>query len=224
MSTDRKCIFVNDRYYHVFNRGYEKRQIFSSSKEYERALKIANYYQYREKPLCFSHFARLSADDQTKILSSVQQSQNKLVDIVSFCLMPNHFHFVLKQNQDGGISKFVADFTNSYTKYYNTKHSRSLMLFQGIFKAVPVEDDDQLIHLTRYIHLNPYVSSQIDLPGLDKYPWSSYQEYLGEIDNPMSNPELILEMVGGPKKYKEFVDNQADYAKELNEIKHLSLE
>jgi putative transposase len=224
VSTNRKCVFINDRYYHVFNRGFEKREVFSQTREYLRALKTATYYQYRGKPLSFSHFLRQSESDQAKMLSSIQKTDNKLVDIVAYCLMPNHFHFILKQNQKNGISKFISDFTNSYTKYFNTRHERGLMLFQGTFRAVPVEDDEQLLHLSRYIHLNPFVSSIVELADLEKYPWSSYSEYLEQNNNALSDSDLIIKMIGGTKNYREFVDNQAEYAKELEEIKHLSLE
>lgn len=93
--------------------------------------------------------------------------------------MPNHFHLLLKQTKENGISKLVANFQNSYTRYFNLKNERVGPLFQGVFKALRVKTDEQLIHVSRYIHLNPYSSSVIkSFEELKRYPWSSVEEYL----------------------------------------------
>ena len=96
--------------------------------------------------------------------------------------MGNHFHFLIKQASDNGISKFMANFTNSYTKYFNTKHQRVGPLFQGVFKAVHVDSDEQLIHLSRYIHLNPVMGFVIKAEELKDYKWFSYPNYIGKQD------------------------------------------
>ena len=138
--------------------------------------------------------------------------------------MPNHFHFLLKQNRDKGISTFLSNFTNAYVKYFNTKYKRSGPLFENAFKAVYVENEEQLIHLSRYIHINPVVSSMIKKEELEFYPWSSYPEYLGLSKDAIASKDIILEYFRSVKEYKEFVTNQIDYAKKLEEIKHLLLE
>lgn len=91
--------------------------------------------------------------------------------------MPNHFHLLLQQIRDGGITEFISKLTNSYTRYFNIRNKRIGPLFQGEFKAVHVETDEQLIHLSRYIHLNPIVS--YITKKLESYQWFSYLEYLG---------------------------------------------
>lgn len=141
--------------------------------------------------------------------------------------MPNHFHFLLKQLTDNGISKFIGQFCNSYTRYFNTKHSRIGHVFQGVFKSVHVESQEQLIHLSRYIHLNPCVSSIVKKELLFDYPWSSYPNYLkgkskGKSDIFEIDP--VLSSFKSPQDYQQFVLNHADYARELELVKHLVID
>lgn len=139
--------------------------------------------------------------------------------------MPNHFHLLLKQKVDNGISKFVANFSNSYTRYLNTKTRRIGPIFQGKFQAIRIETEEHLQHVCRYIHLNPYTSYLVkDLNDLENYPYSSFPEYLGKTKKDFCQKEDILYHFKSPKKYREFVFNQADYQRSSNRIKHLSLE
>ena len=136
--------------------------------------------------------------------------------------MPNHFHFLIKQLKDGGITEFVSKLSNSYTKYYNTKYNRVGPLLQGEFKAVLIESDDQLIHVSRYIHLNPIASFLVK--DLKNYRWSSYPEFTGEIKDGFCAKEEILSFFKSPKDYEKFVLDQVDYAQKLELIKHQLLE
>lgn len=145
----------------------------------------------------------------------------KIVDIVCYCLMPNHFHFLLKQLKDGGITEFVSKLSNSYTKYFNTKEKRVGPLFQGEFKSVLVESDERLLHVSRYIHLNPLTSYLVK--DLNSYEWSSYLEYING-GKEICAKEDILSFFKSPSKYKQFVLDQADYGLTLENIKHQVLE
>ena len=119
----------------------------------------------------------------------------------------------------------MSDFQNSYTRYFNTSHRGIGPLLQGQFKAVRIEDDKQLLHLSRYIHLNPYTSFIVrDLEDLFEYPWSSFPEYLSKIETGICNKEHILSQFSSSDAYKSFVLDQANYQRELGKIKHLSLE
>ena len=131
-----------------------------------------------------------------------------------------------RQNIDNGISTFISNFTNSYAKYFNTKYQRVGPLLEGVFKAVYVENDDQLIHLSRYIHLNPVVSSIVNETEILNYKWSSYPAYLSlnEKNKIVLDINTILSYFKSPKKYQEFVMDQVDYGKELEKIKHLTLD
>lgn len=215
---------VTDQYYHIFNRGVNKQPIFEGVKDYKRAMEILEFYSYIPK-LRYSKFLLLSQEDRGRFMDNLHQENDKLVDIVCFCLMPNHLHLLLCQKKANGISKFMANLQNSYTRYFNTKHERIGPLMQGQFKAVLIEDDDQLLHVSRYIHLNPYSSFIVkDLAGLEKYPWSSLPEYLGIESTQICNKQIMLSHFRSAKDYKQFVFDQADYQRKLEKIKHLVLE
>lgn len=213
---------VNDEVYHVFNRGIDKRPTFTDKLELKRALRVLKYYQSSSPPIKLSRFLTLHHDDQDLITKQMSKLP-KLVNILSFCLMPNHFHFLLKQLQDNGISTFLSLLQNSYTRYFNTKHERVGPLFLDQFKAVRIETDEQLIHVSRYIHLNPY-SSFITKSWEDllKYRWSSLPEYLTKAE--ICDTDFILSLFKNARSYKKFVSDQADYQRKLDVIKHLTLE
>ncbi len=206
----RTTPFVNDQYYHIYNRGTEKRHIFENRHDYHRFLQTINYYQIEGPKPKFSHFPSL--------LVSELDISKKIVEIVAFCLMPNHFHLLIKQTKENGITEFVGKLSNSYTKYYNAKYNRAGPLFQGEFKAVLVESNEQLLHLSRYIHLNPLISYLVK--KLNQYEWSSYQEYIGDSFSNNCAKDVILSFYKQPKDYKQFVMDQISYAQELECIKH----
>lgn len=222
MTTYRKIVLADGQFYHVYNRGVERRTVFTNNWEFKRALNILKYYRFANLPIRFSYLLKLAEDERVKILQDLNRTNNKSVEIIAYCLMPNHFHFLLKQLQANGISRFVSNYTNSYTKYFNTKHERVGPLFEGIFKAVLVETDEQLIHLSRYIHLNPVVAFIVR--DFEDYPWSSLQEYLNPNFESICDKDAVLNFFGSKSVYKKFLLDQIVYAKELEKIKHLILE
>lgn len=223
MATHRKVVFVNDEIYHIYNRGLDRRVIFTNKREFERAKQLIKFYSYKDTPIRYSKLLNLPLLKRGEILQSLYSGE-RLVDILSYCLMPNHFHFLLKQNSDKGISTFIANLTNAYTKYFNTKYERTGPLLNGVFKAVYIESEEQLLHVSRYIHLNPVVSSIIKDNNLKDYQWSSYQEYLSLSDDQTSSKDLVLKMFKTVSDYENFVVDQISYAKELESIKHLVME
>lgn len=223
MPTNRKVVFANDEIYHVFNRGVEKRPTFMDKRELDRSLITLDFYRFANLPLKLSRFLNLTESERSKFRQDLNTFE-KLVEVICYCLMPNHFHFLLKQKREGGISTFVANFTNSYTKYFNTRHERIGPLFQGLFKAVHIEGDEQFIHVSRYIHLNPVSSFLIEPEELKSYEWSSFPEYMGLSNKNISSPKLVLDLFPSKERYKQFVLNQVDYARKLEQIKHLILE
>lgn len=215
---------VTGQYYHVYNRGVNKQPIFQGRRDYKRTLETLEFYSFNSK-LRFSKFLLLSQEEKANFMDSLHKANNKLVDIVCYCLMPNHFHLLLSQLRNNGISKFMANLQNSFTRYFNTKHERIGPLLQGQFKAVLIEDDNQLLHVSRYIHLNPYSSYVVkDLRGLEQYQWSSFPEYLGKLVIEICNKDMILSQFKDSEDYKKFVFDQADYQRKLEEIKHLVVE
>lgn len=222
----RKIPLVVDEIYHVVNRGVASQPIFQTVKDYKRFTEIFLYYQNKKTPLKYSRFVNLPNDEKEKILRDLKNQRNFLVEIIAFCLMPNHIHFLLKQSQEEGISEFMRNIANSYTKYFNLKSERFGPLFQGRFKAVRIETQEQLLHVSRYIHLNPFSGLVVrTFKELITYPYSSLAEYLGvsNITDPICVKEIILANFK-KNSYKDFVLDQANYQKELQKIKHLVLE
>lgn len=201
---------VNEGFYHIFNRGSDKRQIFTKPRDYSRFKQTFYYYQFSGPKPRLSVFAKSN-------LFNFKPENKKLVEIICYCLMPNHFHFLVRQIKDGGVSVFMSQLANSYTKYFNTKYNRVGPLFQGYFKAVPIETDEQLLHLSRYIHLNPYVSELCK--DLNDYQWSSYSEFI-QNQNSICIKEEILSQFPSADKYREFIDDQKEYGTTLEILKH----
>lgn len=192
----REIVFVPENYYHIFCRGNEKRNIFIDEQDYERfVLRMKEY----------------------KVIHRIS--------IICYSLMPNHFHLLLRQNTNKSISYFIHRLTVSYSMYFNKRYNRVGHLFQGSFKAKIIREDEYLLHLSRYIHLNPLqiISSVFEL---EDYPWSSYPEYIGETEEEICEKEILLQQFNNvhPKQiYKEFVDQMIS-DNELTKIKNLIIE
>lgn len=219
----RSIPLATGEYYHVYNRGVARQPMFLSKRDYEQMLLTLSYYRFTQPQIKLSRFKELSKENQNSFLAELANKNEKLIELVSFVLMPNHFHLLLRQEIDNGISTFMSKATNSYTRYFNTKRERVGAVLQGVFKAVHVGSPEQFIHLSRYIHLNPLVSFVVREKDFLSYPWSSLPDFLrGE--SSLVDLEPVLSTFSSPKKYKEFILNQADYAKKLEAIKHLIIE
>ena len=146
------------------------------------------------------------------------------IDILAYALMSNHFHLLVRQRQENAITQTLANISNSYAKYFNIKHHRAGPLYQGPFKAVHVETDQQLMHLSRYIHINPVVSGAMTREELLSSPRTSLPEYLGQSEASFTDVKPILSLFISKESYQKFVFDQVAYGKELEKIKHLSFE
>ncbi len=219
----RRTIFATNEIYHAVNRSIAQTPIFKETRDCQRALEVIDFYRYIKSPLSFSHYKRLPKEDKEKFIKNLRK-QKTLIEIIAFCLMPNHCHFLLKQNEEKGISIFMRNFQNSYARYFNTKYKRAGGLFQSMFKAVRIETDEQFLHVSRYIHLNPVSAFLIKVKDLEDYRWSSFPEYINPSRSLFTNPSFILSFFKTKDSYKNFVFDQADYQRELAKIKHLVLE
>ena len=216
--TRNKDRLVTGEVYHTFSRSIARFKIFNHDADFSRIMEVVRYYQ-NEKPLVsFSNSIKTM-----KIYSGNDFSEKeKLVAVIAFCIMPTHLHLVLKQLKDNGISKFMSNVLNSYTRYFNIKHKRKGPLWEGRFKSVFVKKDEQLLHLTRYVHLNPVTEFLVKNP--EEWPASSYKEYITGINNmyPICNYINILEI--NPSSYKKFVEDGIAYQRDLAKIKRLICE
>lgn len=223
----RKVILAPQQIYHVFNRGVAALPIFLHFRDYLRFLKLVDYYRFLNTPFSFSQLMSMPKDEKEKILFELRKENAIHVEIIAYCLMPNHFHLLLKQITDKGISVFMKNLQNSYVKYLNIKNKRAGPLFQSMFKAVRIENDEQLLHVSRYIHLNPSTAYIVEPENLENYKWSSLAEYLNEKFNgnySFLSPKIILDFFKKKSDYKKFVLDQAAYQRELDKIRHLTLE
>lgn len=210
-----KTILATGETYHIFNRSIVGNNIFKDQKCFDRFIKSLKYYRLINPPLRLSHFLRTTEKPPFK-------EKERLVEILCYCLMPNHFHFILTQLVDNGISIFINRLLNSYSRYFNTRYKRKGPLWEGRFKRIRIASDEQLLHLTRYIHLNPTTEFLTEDP-LD-YPFSSYKEYLKLTSSSITAPTKVLGENYSPQEYKKFVLNQKDYQRRLRQIKNLLLE
>ena len=190
-------------------------------RDYSRFYQSINYYRYKNTPIKLSQYLSCS-DTELSRLNINLEKLDKRVDLYANSLMPNHFHFEIKQLTDHGISNFIADISNSYAKYFNTKNDRVGVLFQGPFKAKLIETDEQFIHIARYIHINPGVSSIVKKEDLENYPWSSFGEYLG-VNRRLNlcEKDMLMKYLKSIDEFKKFTLDQVDYNKSIKSIEHL---
>jgi putative transposase len=217
----RNVVFSNGIYYHAFNRAVRGEEMFSGKRSLSRAIDLVNYYRYPQT-IKFSRLKTFPLVIKKEYLQALEK-KTPYVEIYAFSLMPDHYHFLLKQLSDNGVGRFISNFQNSYARYYNVREGRFGSLFQNPFKAKYVNSDEQLMHLSRYIHLNPVTSYLIEIEDLEKYSWTSYRNYVKGYKN-FVNTDFILKLFGSVEKYVKFVTNRVDYQRELKKIKKLTLE
>ena len=206
-------------YYHIFNRAVSKQVIFHNFGDYARFLFLILYFQ---APVKISHIGRAVKDfveyfGQSRALDNVEEDaiiKKRRVELVVFCIMPNHFHLIVKELDEGGIAAYMQRVLTSYSKYYNTKYQKSGHVFQGPYRAVHIADDRQLLHLSAYIHRNPREISKW-FKKEDQYPWSSYQDFIDE--NRWGNlimPDIVIEQFKDKAEYENFVKTSPAKIKE----------
>ncbi|MFZ2522460.1 MAG: transposase [Minisyncoccia bacterium] len=197
-------------HYHIYNRGVGKKIIFKDDRDRIRFLFLILYFQanviFPQVSRMISNYVKhrmfdINSDDYEKIISK------RYVDLVSFAMMTNHFHLIVRENEEGGTGKYMQRVLNSYTKYFNTKYKISGHLFEGPYKAVHVESNEQLLHLSAYVHLNPKELSHWS-NNPEKYEWSSYQDYVTENRwKEILKREVVLDQFEDKYEYYKFVKN-----------------
>jgi len=191
---ERKVSLENGEVYHIYNRGVDKRVTFLDPEDSDRFLEILDKFN--------------TSQNTGSLYRSKDSSGGPiLVDVISFCLNPNHFHLIIRQNIDGGISKFMQKIGTGYTNYFNKKYKRSGSLFQGTFKSKHIDKDDYLIHLSVYVNLN-YLVHKID-SRYKKIIRSSWDQLVGDrILLPKLDSKTILDYFGSDNEYRYFAENE----------------
>lgn len=197
----------------MYNRGVEKRDIFLDDQDYATFLFYLKVY-LMPIDMILKIYPLLRPNLKNNNMSSE-------ITILGYCLMPNHLHLLVRQSTPRAIVFFMRRLITAYCMYFNKKYDRVGSLFQGPFRGVLIETDELLVHISRYIHLNPVVSNVVK--DLRQYKWSSYNEYLKPQDLRLCDTGIVL---GNFKSssYEQFVQDQVDYATKLEVIKHASLD
>ncbi len=212
----RNIVLANNQTYHIFSRSVRQMSIFTGVYDCSLFLDVIEYYLQESPPVKFSKYRK----QKSKFILSLDI--NFIVKIIAFCIMPTHFHFLLTQIRDYGIKKFAQRISNSYAHYYNKKNEQNGPLFENRFKAVRIINDEQLIHVSRYIHLNPLTAYLVD--DASKFKFSSYNHYLGKEILSFVHNELVMSKFSSAESYKSFVNDQKDYQRKLDYIKNLILD
>lgn len=221
MASIRKHILLNDKIYHIFNRSIAGYVIFNNPEEFNRMLELVKLCRFINFNYRYSQFSKLELSTKMAIINKLEKDNNILVEIVAFCLMPTHIHLILKQIIDDGITKYLGRISNSYSKYFNFKHSRTGPLWSGRFKNEIVETDEQLLHLTRYVHLN---STSMDLVKNPKnWLYSSYLEYI-KPDNKKGFCVFKNLFDFSVQEYEKFCLDRKSYQQELSKIKSILID
>jgi putative transposase len=220
--------FVNGEFYHIYNRGVEKRSIFQEHVDYMRFMH--DIYEFNDENFVAGSNIRFSCrkprgvGEKSINLLFIENKDKKprklLVDILAFCLMPNHYHFILRQKIEGGITKFMQKLGTGYTMYFNQKNERVGSLFQGSFKAKHINQQEYFDYLLFYLHFNPLDLIEEDWRGgeakdysklkdyLDDYRWSSHLDYSGKKNFPsVTNRDFYFELLNGENGYKNKIED-----------------
>ena len=196
-SRNRVKTYAPDTFYHVYSRGVNKRKIFPNDDDYVVFLNLFKRYLANEG----------SVDRYNRTYENLSDK----ITLLAFCLMPNHFHLLIYQKHELGMTDLLHRVLTSYTIYFNKKYSRSGPLFQDIYKASRISSDEYLQHISRYIHLNPQ--------DWRRWDFSSLSYYLGEKNSKWLNPSRVLELFEDKEEYFKFTSDYLDYKISLDAIK-----
>lgn len=194
----RKVPLENEEIYHVYNRGVDKRAIFMNHSDVERFLRSMFIFNSQQPIGSLRQLAKNSGR------TAVNVNKDPLVEIICYCLNPNHFHLVLRQVAQGGISEFMKRLSGGYTWYFNKKHNRSGSLFQGKFKSSFVGNNEYLLHVSVYVNLNFRVHNYSGPTA--ELVRSSWNEYVGKVQGVHCNKALILGQFRNVQEYENFAE------------------
>lgn len=219
----RKCQFVENEYYHIYNRGTEKRRIFLDDADYFRLLLSMRLMNDEEDGLMFlwkNYHVKHPNNSVEEFLRLNLKKRKPLVEFVCYCLNPNHFHFMMRQLAEKGIEKFMQRIGTGYTMYFNGKYKRSGSLFQGTFKSSLIRPDN-------FLYLSAYINCNVQIHGVAKaesWRWSSHSDYLGKTKYGLCNKKIIMGNFTGSQEYRNFAEENAKAMKEKKADEKLTLE
>jgi putative transposase len=220
----RKVGFANNECYHIFNRGIEKRDVFLDINDYERFLEGMYLLNDKQDGLMIGWRDYKKGNPKAKLEDFLKLRFRKrapLVEVVAYCLNPNHYHFILKQIADRGIERFMHKMGTSHTKYFNKKNKRSGVLFQGVFKSMHIDSNEYLLYLSAYVNKNNFIHGY-NKNG--KCPYSSLAGYLGDRSNNLINTSIVLGQFKNIDEYKTFLKNNSLYMRNKKDLEKYLIE
>ncbi len=189
--------YVPESYYHIYSRGVNKEATFLSEGDYEAFLGLLKRYLSKEQPKNLSRHT--------------YPNYRQRLELLSYALMPNHIHLLVYQTDERAISEFMRSLMTSYSMYFNKVNKRVGPVFQSRYRANLIDQDNYLIHISRYIHLNP--------TDWRNFPYSSLKYYAGKSQADWIRPEKILRLFKNQNEYMKFVADYKEHKKMLDEIK-----
>ncbi len=214
---EKPKIFADNQIYHVFNRSIANFNIFGNSDNSTRFVQALGYYN---NPFNSEKLSRFLEHEKNYYPNLLVLNQLNNVKFITWHIMPDHYHFMVKLLKGESFSKYVSDVENSFTKFLNLKIKRKGPLWESRFKAVRIRNNEQLLHTTRYIHLNAVSAGLVDKP--EGWPFSSYREI---ITNPTLLKNTLTEIsISDVGLYKKFVEDRIDYQRKLQKIKKLLID
>lgn len=207
----RKINFANNEFYHIYNRGSDKRNIFLDGNDLRRIFQSIKEFNAIEPigSIYENSFNNRQLGNRVSKLKKLK----KLVNIICYCVNLNHYHFILEQVEDKGVEKFMHKFGLGYTKYFNAKYHRSGGLFQGAYKAIHIDSNEYLLHSSVYVNLNDKVHRLGN--SVSKSSWEEYEE--GKVG--ICEKDIVLGQFKNIKDYKEFAEDALNIILEKKDMK-----
>lgn len=216
----RRLLLVNDQYYHVYNKTVSNLVPFSSDIVCKRMIRLFWYYRSKDATIRLSRIPLLEDSKREQYIQTVRKSQNFRIAVICFCIMPTHFHLLLKQIDYGGVADYIHRCETGISAFYNKLHNHSGVVFQSRFKAKHIDSEPYFTHLSRYIHLNPYSSRLMkSFTEIDTYKWSSLSEYITGKQR-LCDTSVLLRIFGSRKNYLKFIHDRASYQRDLEKNKY----
>lgn len=197
--------------YHVFNKSIAGFGIFKFGPNAQRFIETLDYYNNITVNIKFS---KAIENKQFIFQNLLLPKYNSLIKFISYCIMPDHYHLLVRLQTDNTLSKFINNVENSFSRFLNIKLNRKGPLWQSRFKPVQINSDEQLLHVSRYIHLNPTTSNLVDKP--ENWRFSSFPDLM---TNPIYLEKISEISIKNPSHYQKFVENNLDYQQKLKIIR-----
>lgn len=217
----RKGDFYNDMYYHIYDKTIDQIKPFKNGKDINRFLKLLFYYRSEKSTVRLS---KLLPEQKKQIINVALHDKNSYrAKVLAFCIMSNHYHFLMKQVKNNGIRLMLSYTLLAFTKYYNIKYNRKGPLFLPQFRAKQIHNEESLLWVSRYIHTNPFNHSVITSPeDLFSYPFSSLKYYMSETTQPYVSTSILNMCKMKINTYRTFILSNVNENRTRDETSYLS--